>query len=49
MELSSLKSQIESEAIEAFNHSEDGEHDESLEDHGFYCGGEEELEIMFRN
>ena len=49
IELESLRLQIESETIQAFDHLEFEDYDDTNEDFDFYWGGEEELEIMFRN
>ena len=49
IELESLRLQIESETIEAFDHLEVEDYDDTNEDLDFYWGGEEDLEIVFRN
>ena len=49
IELESLRLQIESETIEAFDHLEVEDYDDTNEDLDFYREGEEDLETMFRN
>ena len=49
IELESWKSQIESETLEALQHFEAEDYDDTNQDFDFYWEGEEELEIMFRN